>query len=464
MALRDNYSTAEPPGGRLATKFYSVDHHEFASNINRLNEGVYNVKAYGAVGDGSTDDTAAIQAAIAALPAVSGGYGGGNIYFPRGTYVISSTLNFTQNKGMIGEGEGAVKIDAWGVNGVAINIQGTAGSVPDSNARFENFSMWGYNSFTQTAMQIRNLQGTRIINVSLSGFDVGLHFYNTSGAEWSENNHVDITTIQCDLAIDFDGQSSDWSTYRIHLVADPGNSGIRMRNAAVLSGCRIEMLGDMKSKPTSNSAYAFAIDPGNAAGTSWIEGCEFLIALETGGVGGSIGPYTILIGSTAGTPFSGTGMLWFKDYGGPQWQGYSTAGGAAQFMGYWRDQVLGKTDPLVCHGSFGVNQEGGLAVAAYNGMYIYPQLGDVKAFILPNGATTVAGFWEEANYKRAHQLEILLKQPASGAAGTITWPSNVKWAGATSALSSVNGRVDKIRLTYYPSQSQWYGEVTQNYA
>ena len=44
------------------------------------------VKDFGAVGDGVTDDTAAIQAAIDALGAA------GTVYFPRGTYVISSTV------------------------------------------------------------------------------------------------------------------------------------------------------------------------------------------------------------------------------------------------------------------------------------------------------------------------------------------------------------------------------------
>jgi hypothetical protein len=308
-----------------------------------------NVKDYGAVGDGVADDTAEIQAAINALPTVSSGFGGGSIFFPAGTYVISSTLNFSQNRGMIGEGEGSVKIDCWGVNGVAISIQGSAGSVPDSNARFENFSMFGYNSFTQTAMQIRNLQGTRINNVSLSGFDIGLHFYNTSSSEWTENNRVDVTTIQCDLAIDFDGQSSDWSTYRLHIVGDPGNSGIRMRNAAVLSGCRIEMLGDIKAKPTSNTAYAFAIDPGDTAGTSWMEGCELLFAVETGGTG--IGPQTIVLGASSGSPFGASGNLWFKSYGGPAWQGYTTAGAELRFSGFVLEPVLGDGSFTVVGGS-----------------------------------------------------------------------------------------------------------------
>jgi hypothetical protein len=46
----------------------------------------YDVTRYGATGDGVTDDTAAIQAAAAAIPA-----SGGTLYFPAGTYVVSPT-------------------------------------------------------------------------------------------------------------------------------------------------------------------------------------------------------------------------------------------------------------------------------------------------------------------------------------------------------------------------------------
>jgi hypothetical protein len=46
---------------------------------------VFNVKDYGAIGNGIADDTAAIRAAIAA----SVTSGGGTIYFPNGTYIVS---------------------------------------------------------------------------------------------------------------------------------------------------------------------------------------------------------------------------------------------------------------------------------------------------------------------------------------------------------------------------------------
>src|SRR5258708_1963646 len=46
------------------------------------------VKEYGAIGNGTTDDTTAIQNAINAVMAVNGA-----LYFPAGTYLVSGTLS-----------------------------------------------------------------------------------------------------------------------------------------------------------------------------------------------------------------------------------------------------------------------------------------------------------------------------------------------------------------------------------
>jgi hypothetical protein len=66
---------------------HSVDHGRLIGNV-------YNVKGYGAKGDGVADDTAACQAAIdAAYAHVVGLYRGGTVFFPAGVYIISSTLD-----------------------------------------------------------------------------------------------------------------------------------------------------------------------------------------------------------------------------------------------------------------------------------------------------------------------------------------------------------------------------------
>lgn len=65
-------------------------------------EMVYDVKAYGAKGDGTTVDTTAVQAAITAC--ISGG--GGTVFLPAGTYVVSN-ISLGSNVTLAGAGMGA---------------------------------------------------------------------------------------------------------------------------------------------------------------------------------------------------------------------------------------------------------------------------------------------------------------------------------------------------------------------
>jgi hypothetical protein len=80
------------------------------SNVWKLRD-IINVKdpAYGAKGDGVTDDTAAIVAAIAAAAAAVSGATGAAVYFPTGTYMISSTITLPNRVALHGaNGRGSV--------------------------------------------------------------------------------------------------------------------------------------------------------------------------------------------------------------------------------------------------------------------------------------------------------------------------------------------------------------------
>ncbi len=71
-----------------------TDKRVFAGVDGRIQDNggqVFNVKAYGAKGDGVTDDTVAIQSAINAC----GTAGGGIVFLPLGTYIISATLTLS---------------------------------------------------------------------------------------------------------------------------------------------------------------------------------------------------------------------------------------------------------------------------------------------------------------------------------------------------------------------------------
>lgn len=77
------------------------------TRIPQASQPFINVKAppYGAAGNGTTDDTAAIAAAIAAVPA-----SGGTVFFPSGTYRITSALTMKSNLHLVGAGQQASQI------------------------------------------------------------------------------------------------------------------------------------------------------------------------------------------------------------------------------------------------------------------------------------------------------------------------------------------------------------------
>ena len=65
-------------------------------------EDVFSVKDFGATGDGSTNDTTAIQAAINAARGL------GKVVFPRGTYRVNRTIEVPSNSHLVGEGKATV--------------------------------------------------------------------------------------------------------------------------------------------------------------------------------------------------------------------------------------------------------------------------------------------------------------------------------------------------------------------
>ncbi|ULT28276.1 hypothetical protein KUH03_17805 [Sphingobacterium sp. E70] len=72
-----------------------------------ISDYVLNVKDFGALGDGSTDDTDALQKALDKGT-------GKSVFFPRGDYVISKPLVIPNSVKILGEG------DVGGVGGMVI--------------------------------------------------------------------------------------------------------------------------------------------------------------------------------------------------------------------------------------------------------------------------------------------------------------------------------------------------------
>jgi hypothetical protein len=83
----------------------------------KLRDDFISVKDFGALGNGVANDTAAIQAALAAVA------GGGTVFFPRGTYLINATLLYPSD-GVTIRGEGGASVISYSGAATAIDFNG----------------------------------------------------------------------------------------------------------------------------------------------------------------------------------------------------------------------------------------------------------------------------------------------------------------------------------------------------
>lgn len=107
---------------------------------------VVNVKAYGAVGDGTTDDTAAITAAIATAAQTSG-----QTFFPEGEYRVTSTIALPADAVLVGASQlGSV---------ILCGHDGTLFTCDDDN-RFMHLTFDGQGA-TYTSSKLFTVAGTK---------------------------------------------------------------------------------------------------------------------------------------------------------------------------------------------------------------------------------------------------------------------------------------------------------------
>jgi len=117
-----------------------------------------NVKDFGARGDGTTDDTAAIQSAINTV----GLAGGGTILFPEGDYKITDTLFIRYNSITLkGDSEGSAAIVA------GADFSGSGGSIPNTMLQVNDHTATG--KLFHIAMKDLTLNATYFTGLAPSG-------------------------------------------------------------------------------------------------------------------------------------------------------------------------------------------------------------------------------------------------------------------------------------------------------
>lgn len=425
------------------------------------------VDQYGADSSGATDSTLAIGRARTAL-----GTAAGNLVFGVGSYQWGTIATLQQNQGIIGQGQQATQFTYTGGSAAIPVFLNGSFTGADNAGKFTGFSLSGYSAGTAAVgLQYGDLQRIFVDDVSINGFGrAGIYGKNVAG--WSEQSQIRAKLVQNGAGIYFDTSSFDYSAYELLADANPNQDGMRLENGAQLVGTYIGLRGNFHAG-TANTGAAIAMDRLNTGtGTCAITETDFDVAVECDGTGGQTGHFSILqLGGNGSTQFTGQGVLSFISGGTDSFQGANFTGQYG-FSGHVQIPGLGAMDPndaLVVQGASQWFQSGNTSSNfAYNGMLIYPSSGDYQEYILPNGTITVGGFFGgTANYERTRRYEIMFKQPSGGAAGVIIWPTGaggVKWAGGTHALSAASNAIDKVRLTYYPGDNVWYGEVLLAYS
>jgi hypothetical protein len=125
---------------------------------------VVNVKDYGAVGDGVTDDTAAIQAAIDSL----GSTYGGRVFLPTGIYLTSSVIQITRkNVELAGVPDGSVIINASHTGDIIIAGDTYSPGAGDTDFTARNLNLTG-NGTARDGISLDAFRNAKLYNINVA--------------------------------------------------------------------------------------------------------------------------------------------------------------------------------------------------------------------------------------------------------------------------------------------------------
>lgn len=167
--------SGHPPGTASAGVFYSTSD-------------AFNVVAYGAKCDGTTDDTVAIQAAISAASVA-----GGSVTFPEGICNFTSLTITAIGVSLKGQGMQATFLHNTAANSDAITFLGTSPT---------NIGLAGVSNLTLSGPSSGTGRGL-VTTYTADFFTTNVRILNQGGDGWSANNTY--TGAQINLVSEFNG-------------------------------------------------------------------------------------------------------------------------------------------------------------------------------------------------------------------------------------------------------------------
>lgn len=166
-------------------------------NVKKLYE-YYDARDYGAVGDGVADDTAAIQAALNAVPFVNNtgnatSSGAGRVRLPAGFYRITAPLDVRPGTHFVGEGQDAsvlVADPALALPVIRLHRPGTIGSSFTRRYTVEDMQIRGVRTVGSIGISLQTIAEVQIERVYIVGMDVGIYM----------NDVIEPTITKCKIS------------------------------------------------------------------------------------------------------------------------------------------------------------------------------------------------------------------------------------------------------------------------
>jgi len=228
-----------------------------------LRERPISVKDFGATGNGSTDDTAAVQAWVTYL-STNGRMG----YVPKGNYKLTSTVTAPQANNWGWRGEGKYKSAFfWAGASTTSDIFALGGTGADSRGcLFESFSVFSFSAQTAgTAFKLTNFTDPSIDDVTFGG---ELYAKNTWHGIWFNGCHeakltrFDIMGLGDGIIVNSGtlGNSSNSDLYLdVGFANNCGGAGIRCAGGfGGLNVGQVQLLGNMAGQLVVDNSIAAA--------------------------------------------------------------------------------------------------------------------------------------------------------------------------------------------------------------
>lgn len=201
---------------------------------------LYNVRSDqyngGAKGDGVTDDTSAIQAAINAANAA----GGGVVTLPQGVYRTTSALQITANVRLQVQGMGATIQPAASTDGIFVNQANGATAL---GCGIDGLVIDGQSGSSTTGIRIRDSDRCVISNCRIVNCTTGKQVESFGNGRWAEENSLrDSFIFNCTTGINIAAPGGTHSLGENHMynVGISGcATGIALNSPCTFYRCRL---------------------------------------------------------------------------------------------------------------------------------------------------------------------------------------------------------------------------------